>query len=392
MAIEGFGKPRYGFTGSNSWGLKEGDNIYRFMPPMHSLAEKGVWSVYDGTHFGYAGRDPQAPNDPSKTRTRTFLCIEKKGRNGIVEQSCPESERIAEYKAQADAREAELKAAKVPEDQIKTEMSPYVAWLRAHNCSWKHHINAMNEKSEFGDLSIPHRTRKQLDEKFKELREKHNIDPLDPEQGAWINIRRTGKKLDVVDVVEIVQEQVDIGGGRKAFVVKSGAMTPEQCATALEQCRDLSMLGTRLSYEQIERLVACSGDPAEVDAIFGTAGVQEKKSADKAPASSSTKTTASEPTQLPPANVKKDAAPPPAQSEPSPDTAKKAAGLDTTNPAVAKRLAEIQERKRQDDERKKQEQSAAAEAAKVAAAAANDAGAGLSDEEFLALVNKQAQA
>jgi len=398
MPVAGFGKPKYGFTGSNNWSIKEGDNIYRFMPPMHSLAESGRWTVYDGTHFGYVGRDPQAPNDPSKKRVRTFLCIEKKGRGGIVEQNCPESDLIAQYTEERDAKEVELKKAKVPEDQIATELAVYNAWLKAHNCSWKHHINAMNQQGQFGEVQVSHRTKKKIDDKFKELREKENIDPLDPEQGVWVNIRRVGKKLEAEDTIEILTDEQVIPGGRKAFVTRLAPLTPEQCAAALEQCRDLTTLGTVLSYEQIEALTKCSGDPSEVDAIFArsekkpTNANSPKPQTTETAQSTNTTTTSPRSVLTPPTT----SAPPPQANPPSPPAEKSPAAAKNTpamSPALAARLAEIQRRKEEEEKRKEQERIAAEAAAKAESTAKSEPSdvdlATMTDEEVLAFFEGQ---
>ena len=46
------GKPKYG-NGKKIFKIKDGDNVYRILPPLGKLADAGKWSVYQKVEWGY---------------------------------------------------------------------------------------------------------------------------------------------------------------------------------------------------------------------------------------------------------------------------------------------------------------------------------------------------
>lgn len=375
--MAGWGKPKYssGPKGKN-FNLKEGDNVYRFLPPMHSFADEGLWSTYVSTHFGYYGTDP---TDSNKTRLKTFKCIQKDDRqSGMVLEECPECTLIEDKQAELKDQEATLRTQfkadgmdeKEIEETLETALAPIKGWLKQHNVDRKHHMNVMTPSGEFGQLKLSHRTKKQLDAKLKELNDEDGIDPLDLEQGVLINIKRTGKMRDVVDTVEVVKEKVNVNG-KKMEQILLRPLTEDEANAALENCRDLATAGGYvLTKEQIQELTESSGDPEEVDRVFSRNKEESKKSA--APAKPASK----------PADKAEAPAPKPAAKEavaPKPEATE--APKPTADEVVQQRLAALKAKK--EAEAKKAAEKAAAEAA--AAEPANDVNPlEMSDDDFLA--------
>lgn len=374
--MAGWGKPKYssGPSGQN-FSLKEGDNVYRFLPPMHSLAEDGIYSVYVATHFGYRGTDP---TDQNKTKLKTFKCIQVDDRrSGMVLEECPECTLIEKNKAELQAKEAELrskfKAEGRPDSEVEelldTELDSLRGWIKNHNVDRKHYFNVMTPDGHFGQLKLSHRTKKQqLDVMFKKLSEEDGIDPLDLDQGVLINIKRSGKVRDVVDVVEVVKEKVVING-KKLEEIKTRPLSEEEATAALESCRDLSTAGGFvLTKDQIAELTESSGDPEEVDRVFGWNNNKEdskKTSQATKPAPARNEAQAATPAPTPDAEVK-----PQAQAQPE-------AAVD---PRVAQRMAEIKAKKEAEEKAKRE-----AEAQKAAAASVEDLNPlEMNDEDFLA--------
>ncbi len=380
-SFAGFGKPKYGGSAwGNSWGIKEGDNPFRILPPMHSLAESGDWSFYHGIHFGYSGTDSQ---DASKVRMRTFRCIQVKTRNGMVEQECPECNKIESVKQERKEREAQLLSAGTDSETIETELATFDSWLRSHNADRKHYVNVLIPSGDVGHLKISHRTMKALREKMKELQDVQKIDPIEPEQGVWFNIRRTGKKIDATDSVEVVLDDVTVTGAdgkvRKLKDLRPGALTEAQAEKALSECKDLSDVGTVLAFEQIKTLTECSGAPEEVDAVFGVTA--KPKAVTAVPATKAPAAKAG-PTQAKPAAKTVETKTPAAAAKASP-----AKAVNPTDPALLARVAQIKAKK-------EAEAKAAAEAAAKEIAADEsslDGLAGMSDEDILAFMNSQTE-
>ena len=342
MATSGFGKVKYGGEGwGNQWGPKEGDNHIRIAPPMHSLAESGKWSAYHGIHFGYHGVDSK---DKTKTRNRPFKCIQKKQRNGIVEQECPACDEVEAYKAKLDAEEAALVAAGTPKDVIATKLAGLKTWLKDHNVDRKHYMNVLIPTGEVGFFKISHKTKKVLDLKIKDVQAQYNLDPIEPDQGVWFNIKRVGKFLDAVDSVELVMVDVVVGG-RKLQDIKPGALSEAECTKLLTECKDVAFVGTELTFDQIKAVVEAAEDPEEIDRIFDGNKKTETKAPVKAPAEKAPPKTAEKKTTTDPA-------------------------APAVNPAIAARLEAIAAKKKAAEEAAKAaEEAARAEAAALEAAA-----------------------
>lgn len=282
--MSGFGKPKYGGnTFKQPLKLKEGKLRVRIMPPMHSLAEDGVWHIFHGTHFGYKGVNPK---DPSKPQFRTFRCIQEKDfRSGVLKQGCPECDLIDEYKQVGAQQEAQARAKTEPrpytEEEIAEMLSGVNGWLQEHNCDRKQWLNVKTEAGEFNALQIPHKTFKLLDAQIKKVMSEEGIDPLDVEQGVWFDFTRTGKKIETQDTVEIVQETVR-ENGRLIKTTKLAPLTVAEQEQALAECPDLNSVVRVISEEQIRLLTKCSGDPEEVDRILAM-GRRETSPARSAP-------------------------------------------------------------------------------------------------------------
>lgn len=371
MSAKGFGKPKYGGGGfGNQRKPKEGDNIIRVLPPMHSFADAGKWTNYVGLHFGVEGVDPK---DSTQTKQRPFRCIQDKQRNGIITQACPMCDKIAAVEAEMAELEQSLIRDSKPADEIETAQAPMAAWLKAHNVDRKHYLNVIYDDGEMGWFTLSHRTKsKHLDVKIDEVRETYGFDPLDIDGGCWFNIKRTGKKLDTVETCEVVMEDVTVGD-RKLKDIKRAPLTEEQCTKALNECKDLASVGTLLTFDQIAAIANSSGDPEEIDAIFAQT---ETKSEAKTSAPA-TKTVAKQPEAVAAPATPKTA---PVAETKAPATTPAAKSVD---PGVAQRLAQIAAKKAAEAAAEAARVKAEQEAAAAAAAAPEVPAEELSDEEFL---------
>lgn len=272
----GFGKAKYGPGGGNGSYYKNfsvttpknhgetTDNIYRVLPPVKSLIESGKWAFFHPVHFGYRGLDR---SDPSKTKVRTFRCVEEKNfKTQLITAECAECEAIKAKEQLVKDRIEQGKASGKSAEQIDLLVAPLKAWLKDHNCDRKWYLNVMNDKGEFGVLKLGTKAKKQMEIKINELLSDPDdpIDPLDVDQGVWFNIKRSGKNFnDIQDTVEIVMDRQG-----KVMTYKNAALSADQVKAALEILPDLTTVATYLARDQVGALVTGSGDAEEVDAIF----------------------------------------------------------------------------------------------------------------------------
>ncbi len=270
----GFGKARYGSTSSykKRQTLKPGSNIKRVLPPFGSLAARGMWAFWVPQHFGWNGVNK---NDPDKPMVRPFRCIKRKNfKTGIIEQECEACNEIDRKKAELEALEAELKANKKSEKEIKVELEPYNKWIKDHNIDKKWYMNTMLENGDFELTAISNTCKQRLDELFKKVSQKYGVDPIDVDAGVWVDFRRilpaSQNLRDADDVTEVVMEMVTVEKSRMEQL-KLAPLTEDVLSRAVLECVDLPKQFTEISESQIEAIVASSGDPEEIDQIFGLA-------------------------------------------------------------------------------------------------------------------------
>jgi hypothetical protein len=272
MSNTGWGKAKYGsgeFQRTGKPAKGPGNNYIRILPPMHSLAEEGIWAVYRTTHWGYAG---VSPKDANKTVVRPFLCIEDKDRRTqMVKQACPECDLYNKKDDECKAEAAALKATGKTDDQIKKELEEQLKWLQAHAPERKWYLNVKYKDGKFGDYKINHKTHKKgIDNKIQELLKEQEIDALDPEQGVWFNIKRTGNGWDTPDTIEVEMEAIEPGKPSKGFRTLLAPLSAEDFETANKSCRDLKDAGGQvLTFAQIRELTLSGNDPDTVDEIMG---------------------------------------------------------------------------------------------------------------------------
>ena len=280
-----FGKPSYDARGNDkknfkkNFNIKDGDNIYRILPPFGSLASKGIWSVYYRLHWGYS-----IMNEDGRLSMRPFQCPRRTNKNaktGEIEVTVP-CAACDEYERQKEIREQrlkELEAQNLSKGEISAILEPLNKWLKRFNRSGAHYINVMNTDGEFGRLAISHKMMLALRAEIDTIRKNWSIDPLDIESGCWINFRRIpGNTLsDYTHKVEPVIELTSVPGvPHPVPMIKLAPLTPQQIQEAMEKAWDLKEEAHRtLSPQQIQRLVDAGGDPEVYAAILNEAEVVE---------------------------------------------------------------------------------------------------------------------
>lgn len=269
-----FGKPKSGGA-DYKWHTitEEGPNTFRIAPPVKSMRTTGQFYTFAGLHYGYTVPDQ---NDADKTRSKPFLCIEKKNRaNDMVEQDCPE---CAFLEAQ-EKRYEQIQKEAVNKGKTEAQAAELVAAAKKlegkHNLDRKYYVLAKNLAGEWGVLKLPIKVfkelRSQMDRYIKQNDGEH---PLNPHTGVWFEFTREGQKLQTSYTVKIAQESAGKGLWRN----RDGALTAVD-VEALKVCPDLATLfdGKKLNYDQIRALVASNNDPVIVATVFN-AGTRRSES------------------------------------------------------------------------------------------------------------------
>lgn len=243
----------------NYFSLKEGDSVFRILPPLFDLAEKGKWSQFYRLEYGYKD---------SEGRVKPFQDVR------VVNQKTKmvEVESAAHLKREAmKAQLAQMKAAGAPAEQLK-KMAEIV---RNYNLDSKHYLNVIDTSGKIGLLKIPYTAKKALDAEIETLK-KSGIDPLSVDNGRFFVFNRSGDGLDTTYTVRVYTETVrtqEYGDVQKQIVHK---LTDDVIQRLEKEAFKLDALFPLISPEEVERIV--KEGPKAVDEILGYKNNNESKS------------------------------------------------------------------------------------------------------------------
>lgn len=272
MTTSIFGKPNYTTNESKALifhklGHKEPKQrtlVVRVAPPYGPLAEKGIWARYVKQHFGYTLSVPNKTTGEVRKIPQTFLCLEKRDRDGNIIQRCPECDEIAAQKAKLESKVKELTAKGMSDEEIKTATAFARMWLKEHNLDKKWNMVAKDLSGRWGYLAISHSCYKILKGNASEpglidrlVSQGH--DPLSPEKGLWFIFTRTGTMFNEIrDFPEVYTEEVTVNG--EVFRRNKTDSLTQADIDALTALPSLDSLGRSLTFDQIRMLVESGGD------------------------------------------------------------------------------------------------------------------------------------
>jgi hypothetical protein len=263
--------------------------VRRLFPAMKSYREDGSlrYFQYIAVHYGYEG---VSPRDPSKRRARPFFCPFRDERDsGLVLEPCEKCDDVEEHKASHENAKAGYLKDGRSKESTKALLKPFVDWERKHNRDGKYYFLGMDPATEdMGVLMLTPKCKNKLLKKIDEHRKRYpKLDPLKPKEGVLFEFVRTGQGFEINDEVSIVEEERLVKteeGTETVFRPKPAPLTAEQIKKAGKVCPDLNpakqQIAKILTHEQIKMLVACSGDPEEVDNIWNLgqpAGGQKRR-------------------------------------------------------------------------------------------------------------------
>lgn len=255
------GKASYGGGNKRTYfKMKDGDNVYRILPPMGELADKGIWSVFYNVHYGYKN---------SEGKLRPFQSsLVKNYKTKMIEVPDAALERIEKLKAQLEA------AKKAGNSVLVAKLNELVGQKGMFNLDNNHYVNAIDAQGNIGILKLRHRCKVALDATMKRLRE-NGVDPLSVEDGRFFVISRSGMGLDTTFQVSVLSKKLNVPGVGDVQQEVVHVLDSAIIARLATEAADLGNLFKRPTAEQVVRIVA-EGSPA-VDEILdgkgaGTAG------------------------------------------------------------------------------------------------------------------------
>lgn len=235
------GKANYGGNKKTYFKIKDGDNTYRIIPPIGDLADDGIWSVFAKIHYGYKN---------SEGKLRPFeSSLVKNYKTKMIEVPDAALERIEKLKAQLEL------AKKNGDSKMVAKLNEFVGPKGSYNLDSNHYVNAIDLQGNVGILKLRHRAKVALDSVMKGLREK-GIDPLDPDNGRYFTITRSGNALDTTFQVKIFTKTITVDGVGEVEQQVIHKMDDSLIKRLSKEAADLSKLFKKPTAEQIARIVA----------------------------------------------------------------------------------------------------------------------------------------
>jgi hypothetical protein len=254
-----------GFQKRNTYYLSDknnGNNIFRVLPPLHSLAAKGqyykYWSVYQNFM-------------DSNGKTRWFSSIEEfDAKTKTIRVVDPLAEKLKEYKAQQDM----MKQAGATEEQLD---GFYQNYIKPFTPSKKYYVNVITQDNQIGTLALPITAFQSLKALAAEYNQK-NID-ITGMRGIFLNFKRVqgARKVDVTYSVDVFRESVNMNG-EMVEKAKVHELTQDIINRLGTETEDLVSLHVIPTAEDLQLLAIA---PAEqrglvVDRIVGRSDVTKK--------------------------------------------------------------------------------------------------------------------
>jgi hypothetical protein len=200
MNMAGFGKAKVNgtFEKVNNWKLKDGESVFRIIPPMGNLADSGKWSMFYSVHFGYKN---------SRGKMRVFQSpLVKNRKTKMVEQPDAALERIEKIKSELSAARA------AGNKSLAAKLETLAGGQKSlYNLDSNHYVVAVDLQGNVGVLRLRHRAKMALDATIKRLMDS-GVNPLDVENGRYFRFIRSGSGLDTTFQVEVLKEKINVEG------------------------------------------------------------------------------------------------------------------------------------------------------------------------------------
>lgn len=236
--------------------IKDGEQVYRVLPPLGSMAKTGRWARYIRVEWGYAD---------SNGKKKPFQDIRNVNRKtGMVETESEAHLKREELKKQQLAAVAAFKAGKITKDQLD-QMNKIVMNFSLEN---KHYLNVVDRNGKIGILKIGHKLKLAMDAEIEKLRSR-GVDPLSVDNGRFFVINRSGYGMDTTFSLNILSEKIvhaELGEVEKPIVHKLDQGIIDRLASEAMDLGDLDKLYPTLTEDEVKKVVR--GTPANVTEVF----------------------------------------------------------------------------------------------------------------------------
>lgn len=234
------GKASYGYVKKNYYKLKDGESVFRILPPLGDLADSGRWSMFYNVHYGYKN---------SKDQLRAFQSpLVKNRKTKMIEAPDAALDRINMLKAEFE------KAKASGNKELIAKLDKLVGQKGQYNLDNNHYVNVVDLQGNIGILKLRHRAKLALDATIKRLREQ-GVDPLSADDGRFFVFRRSGMGLDTSFQVDVFTKQVNVPGIGDVFQQVVHKLDDALISRLSKEAAQLDKLFKRPTSEEVARIV-----------------------------------------------------------------------------------------------------------------------------------------
>ena len=252
------------FKKKNHYKLKDGDSVYRIIPPMTKFTndERG-WARFHSVHFGYK-------NTEGKLRMfESSLVKDHKTKPPTIKTPDAALDRLNDLKAKLD------EAKKTGNEPLAAKLGTLVGFGGIYNVDNNWHMNVVGLDGNIGELKIRHKAKLALQAEIDRLEKNEKIFPLSEEDGRYFVFTRTGSGNETNFKVSVYTQKVEAivnGKSKQIDEQVSHTITPELWNRLEEEAFDLNTLFNKPTAEEVAQIVAESdiltGKSAACDRIF----------------------------------------------------------------------------------------------------------------------------
>lgn len=233
--------------------INPGDNLFRVLPPLFSLAEVQKYAIFYSTHEVYG----------SNGKKRKFRCVQEKDhKTKTIIRHCPFCDLYEQNTERLKLVKASNKGTKEDYDRFEaSHIAPYKP-------DKKFYLNAVDANGKVGLLPIGYKMFQDLDSLIKKLYKEDQIDATGI-KGLFLNFEKVQKfkgDRDTTYKVSVAYEKMQDGSMR----YKTHEMAPAFIQSLKTQATDLSLLFKVITPEEVSALSTAQGEDkkALVDRIF----------------------------------------------------------------------------------------------------------------------------
>lgn len=256
------------FEKKSNFFLEKGDNFYRILPAVRSLAKDGIWAKYWRIHF-VTGAKRKQDGSPVKY---PVVCVEKSDyKTKVISQHCPLCEIAYEAQKEYNFLEQSGKASKAELSAFKKNR------IQAFEPNGKYYVNAVNSDGKIGVLGLPKTAKDSFEALWDKLKNEESINPIGI-NGIYVNfIRRVndaGRTTYSCEAMMVPSKENPRLKGYKEHTIDAAFVEKLK-----KDSVDLTKVYTPISLEDLQAIGSASNEDrgAIADSVLAKGRIENKQ-------------------------------------------------------------------------------------------------------------------